>query len=171
MAVHQETGLPSVSLPNGANSLPLSLLRFFERFERIYLWLDADEVGINATQKFANVRSFYTYNRFRNSGNTRLSLLIHVLWTRMVLKTLMRLCYAEWTYAISSENARRLLAIEICLWSATSKTKSFTGSSTNSKSWAFHPLASNSTTRWSKDCAKESLLSSLVPVDRERQPF
>ena len=45
MAVHQETGLPCVSLPNGANSLPISLLKFFNRFERIYLWLDADEVG------------------------------------------------------------------------------------------------------------------------------
>jgi twinkle protein len=55
MAVHQETGLPCVSLPNGANSLPLSLLKFFDRFERIYLWLDADEVGQNAVEKFSNV--------------------------------------------------------------------------------------------------------------------
>lgn len=62
MAVHQETGLPCVSLPNGANSLPLSLLKFFERFERIYLWLDADEVGQNAVEKFSNVRFFSTTN-------------------------------------------------------------------------------------------------------------
>ena len=50
MAVHQGTWLPCVSLPNGANSLPLSLLKFFDRFERIYLWLDADEVGLNAAE-------------------------------------------------------------------------------------------------------------------------
>lgn len=59
MAVHQETGLPCVSLPNGANSLPLSLLKFFERFERIYLWLDADEVGQNAVEKFSNVSNSF----------------------------------------------------------------------------------------------------------------
>ena len=59
MAVHQETGLPCVSLPNGANSLPISLLKFFERFERIYLWLDADEVGQNAVEKFSKVSFFF----------------------------------------------------------------------------------------------------------------
>lgn len=53
MAVHQQTGLPCVSLPNGANGLPTDLLEFFDRFERIYLWLDADEVGQNAVEKFA----------------------------------------------------------------------------------------------------------------------
>jgi hypothetical protein len=42
-----------VSLPNGANSLPISLLKFFERFDRIYLWLDADPVGQNAVEKFS----------------------------------------------------------------------------------------------------------------------
>ena len=55
MAVHQQTGLPCVSLPNGANGLPVDLLDFFDRFERIYLWLDADEVGQNAVEKFAKV--------------------------------------------------------------------------------------------------------------------
>lgn len=45
MAVYQETSMPAVSLPNGAHNLPVSLLPFFERFERIYLWMDADEVG------------------------------------------------------------------------------------------------------------------------------
>ncbi len=55
MAVHQQTGLPCVSLPNGANGLPVDLLQFFDRFERIYLWLDADEVGQNAVEKFAKV--------------------------------------------------------------------------------------------------------------------
>eukprot|EP00347_Sterkiella_histriomuscorum_P022319 403330901 len=53
MAVYQETGIPAVSLPNGANHLPVQVLPFFERFERIYLWLDADEVGRNSAEKFA----------------------------------------------------------------------------------------------------------------------
>ena len=53
MAVYQETGIPAVSLPNGANHLPIQFLPFFDKFERIYLWMDADEVGRNAADKFA----------------------------------------------------------------------------------------------------------------------
>ena len=53
MAVYQESNLPSVSLPNGASNLPVSLVPFFDRFDRIYLWLDADEVGRAASEKFA----------------------------------------------------------------------------------------------------------------------
>ena len=45
MAVHQDTGLPAVSLPNGASSLPVELLPRLERFTRIYLWMDDDLVG------------------------------------------------------------------------------------------------------------------------------
>ena len=58
MAVHQATGLPAVSLPNGVNHLPKQLLPFFERFERIYLWMDADMAGQTAAEKFAKVREF-----------------------------------------------------------------------------------------------------------------
>lgn len=53
MAVHQATGIPAVSLPNGASSLPVELLPFFERFAQIYLWLDADEPGRAAAQKIS----------------------------------------------------------------------------------------------------------------------
>ncbi len=53
MAVYQETHIPAVSLPNGASNLPVSLIPFFDRFDRIYLWLDADEVGRAAAEKFA----------------------------------------------------------------------------------------------------------------------
>jgi len=45
--------MPVVSLPNGANNLPVALIPFFDRFDRIYLWMDADEVGRNAAEKFA----------------------------------------------------------------------------------------------------------------------
>lgn len=53
MAVHQATGLPAVSLPNGANHLPLQILPWLESYERIYLWMDADEAGMNGAKKFA----------------------------------------------------------------------------------------------------------------------
>ena len=55
MAVNQATGIPAVSLPNGTNSLPIELVPFFDRFEQIYLWLDADEPGRAAAQKIAKV--------------------------------------------------------------------------------------------------------------------
>lgn len=32
MAVYQETGIPSVSLPNGANHFPIAFLPFFDKF-------------------------------------------------------------------------------------------------------------------------------------------
>lgn len=55
MAVHQETMFPCVSLPQGASHLPKQLIPFFERFEKIYLWLDSDEVGKRSAEKFAEV--------------------------------------------------------------------------------------------------------------------
>jgi twinkle protein len=45
MAVYQATGMPAVSLPNGAGSLPLDVLPLLERFERVYLWMDNDAPG------------------------------------------------------------------------------------------------------------------------------
>ena len=45
MAVFQGTGLPAVSLPNGASSLPIDVLPLLERFDRIYLWMDNDAAG------------------------------------------------------------------------------------------------------------------------------
>lgn len=45
MAVYQSTGLPSISLPNGARSLPPCLLPLLERFERVFLWMDDDSAG------------------------------------------------------------------------------------------------------------------------------
>jgi len=42
MAVHQMTGLPAVSLPNGAGSLPIEILPRLEKFKKIYLWMDDD---------------------------------------------------------------------------------------------------------------------------------
>lgn len=53
MAVNQATGMQAVSLPNGANHLPVQILPWLEQFEKIYLWLDADEVGMSNARKFA----------------------------------------------------------------------------------------------------------------------
>lgn len=53
MAVYQATGVPAVSLPNGARSLPVSLLPALERFRKIYLWMDDDVPGMEGAQQFA----------------------------------------------------------------------------------------------------------------------
>ncbi len=53
MAVWQCTGLPAISLPNGARSLPVELLPKLERFERIYLWMDDDAAGQEGAEAFA----------------------------------------------------------------------------------------------------------------------
>ncbi len=45
MAVHQATGLPAISLPNGCRSLPPQLLPCLEKFKRIILWMDDDTAG------------------------------------------------------------------------------------------------------------------------------
>ena len=54
MAVYQSTGFPTISLPNGANNLPLECLPWLEKYTRIYLWLDSDIVGRAAATKFAH---------------------------------------------------------------------------------------------------------------------
>lgn len=53
MAVHQKTGEPTISLPNGASSLPIQLLPLLERFQKIYLWLDNDAPGHQSAEKFS----------------------------------------------------------------------------------------------------------------------
>jgi len=54
MAVYEATKMPAISLPNGANHLPLQVLPWLERFERIYLWMDADQAGQANAQNFAH---------------------------------------------------------------------------------------------------------------------
>lgn len=53
MAVNQATGYQAISLPNGANHLPVQILPFLEKFTKIYLWMDADEIGQSNAKKFA----------------------------------------------------------------------------------------------------------------------
>ena len=45
LSVYQETGLPAVSLPNGARSFPPDLLEQLEQFKTIYIWCDDDVPG------------------------------------------------------------------------------------------------------------------------------
>jgi twinkle protein len=52
MAVHQATGYPAVSLPNGCRSLPLAVLPLLERFEKVYLWMDNDGPGQEGAEQF-----------------------------------------------------------------------------------------------------------------------
>jgi twinkle protein len=53
MAVRQATGVPTVSLPNGARSLPVELLPWMEQFQRIFLWMDEDGAGMEGGQMMA----------------------------------------------------------------------------------------------------------------------
>lgn len=53
MAVFQATGRPAISVPNGANSLPISLLPALEQFKTIYLWMDDDVPGQEGARHFA----------------------------------------------------------------------------------------------------------------------
>lgn len=53
MSVWQATGYPAVSLPNGSRSLPPELLPYFERFQKIFLWMDDDKAGQEGAQEFA----------------------------------------------------------------------------------------------------------------------
>lgn len=53
MAVYQATGIPAISLPNGATSLPVRLLPMLENIKEIVLWMDFDRVGQENAQRFA----------------------------------------------------------------------------------------------------------------------
>lgn len=53
MSVWQATGLPAISLPNGAHSLPVHTLPLLEGFRNIVLWMDADEIGRAGCKHFA----------------------------------------------------------------------------------------------------------------------
>ena len=46
MAVYQNTGIPSLSLPQGATNLSESLLPYLKNFEKVILWMDNDDAGI-----------------------------------------------------------------------------------------------------------------------------
>eukprot|EP00600_Ochromonadales_sp_CCMP1393_P010116 CAMPEP_0174961352 /NCGR_PEP_ID=MMETSP0004_2-20121128/4192_1 /TAXON_ID=420556 /ORGANISM="Ochromonas sp., Strain CCMP1393" /LENGTH=1031 /DNA_ID=CAMNT_0016209787 /DNA_START=137 /DNA_END=3232 /DNA_ORIENTATION=+ len=45
--------IPAVSLPNGCNSLPSELVALLQPFDQIYLWMDFDKSGQDASDKFA----------------------------------------------------------------------------------------------------------------------
>jgi twinkle protein len=45
--------MAAVSLPNGASSLPIDILGCFDRFNKIYLWLDNDEAGRSNRNRLA----------------------------------------------------------------------------------------------------------------------
>lgn len=53
LSVHQATGRPALSLPNGASSLPIALLPALERFKDIFLWMDEDVAGQDGATQFS----------------------------------------------------------------------------------------------------------------------
>ncbi|KAF0852663.1 mitochondrial Twinkle helicase [Andalucia godoyi] len=53
MAVYQSTGIPALSLPNGASSLPEECVDFLSPFSRIILWMDNDQAGVEGARRFA----------------------------------------------------------------------------------------------------------------------
>ena len=54
MSVYQATSIPAVSLPNGANSLPIEVIEMLEPFQKIILWMDDDLKGKEGAEKFAS---------------------------------------------------------------------------------------------------------------------
>lgn len=66
MSVYQMTGIPSLSLPQGANSLPDSILPYLDQFDKIILWMDNDDAGKLNIEKFAQklgvTRTFIVIN-------------------------------------------------------------------------------------------------------------
>jgi twinkle protein len=46
MAVYQQTGIPALSLPQGATNLSEGFLPYLSRFEKIVLWMDNDDAGL-----------------------------------------------------------------------------------------------------------------------------
>jgi len=53
MSVWQATGIPTISLPTGASSLPHQILIHLASVERVYLWMDFDDVGQFNVEHFA----------------------------------------------------------------------------------------------------------------------
>eukprot|EP00808_Paulinella_micropora_P023520 g12676.t1 len=68
MAVHQATGLPAISLPNGASSLPVDLLPALERFNKIYLFMDDDAPGQAGAEQFARKLGLARCRRVQSRG-------------------------------------------------------------------------------------------------------
>lgn len=66
MAVHQQTGLPAISLPQGATSLPDKLIPMLNQFEKIVLWMDNDDAGRLGAEKISyklgHVRTYVVKN-------------------------------------------------------------------------------------------------------------
>lgn len=68
LSVHQATGRPAVSLPNGASSLPISLLPYLERFSKIILWMDDDTAGQGGLKQFSRKLGLKRCKCIRLSG-------------------------------------------------------------------------------------------------------
>ncbi|OLY78349.1 Twinkle protein, mitochondrial [Smittium mucronatum] len=67
MAAYQMTGVPSISLPSSTLQLPVNLIAALERFEQIYIWLEDNFIGREASvtiaKKLGTERCLVIHNR------------------------------------------------------------------------------------------------------------
>ena len=54
MSVYQATKLPVLSLPFGASNFPYQLLDILKDYEKVYLWMDFDQMGQMNVENFAS---------------------------------------------------------------------------------------------------------------------
>jgi twinkle protein len=53
MSVYQVMKLPTLSLPFGASNFPYQLLDILKDYEKVYLWMDFDQMGQMNVENFA----------------------------------------------------------------------------------------------------------------------
>lgn len=64
MTVFQETKMPAISVPNGANAFPDSLVHGLARFDKVILWFDDDSAGRDGCEKaIAKIKQKYGANK------------------------------------------------------------------------------------------------------------
>ena len=78
--------IPAISLPNGCNSLPSTLIPLLESFTKIYLWLDNDKSGQDASMKFVSKLGADRCVLVKPSANSEVNiLLIFILYLVILL--------------------------------------------------------------------------------------
>ena len=68
--------IPAISLPNGCNSLPSTLIPLLESFTKIYLWLDNDKSGQDASVKFVSKLGAERCVIVKPSANSEVNMLL-----------------------------------------------------------------------------------------------
>ena len=53
LAIYEQTKIPALSVPNGANSCPDEVVEILKQFSKIYLWFDNDAAGYQGVERYA----------------------------------------------------------------------------------------------------------------------